>query len=73
MLALQAMTPGQLAEAIPEVSLAEARKIVAQIHRGEPVAASSSVRRTAAEAVRAAGTVPTLSVVAEAASALDPC
>lgn len=72
MLALQAMTPGQLAEAIPEVSLAEARKIVAQIHRGEPVAASSSVRRTAAEAVRAAGTVPTLRVVGEAASALDP-
>ena len=72
MLALQAMTPGQLAAEIPEVSLAEARKIVAQIHRGEPVAASSSVRRTAAAAVRAAGAVPTLNVVGEVASALDP-
>jgi len=72
MLALQAVTPGKLAAAIPEVSLAEARKLVAQIHRGEPVAASSSVRRTAAEAVRAAGSVPTLAVVAESASELDP-
>ncbi|MBA3453594.1 MAG: radical SAM protein [Deltaproteobacteria bacterium] len=66
------MTPAQLAGEIPEVNLAEARKIVAQIHRGEPVSASSSVRRTAAEAVRAAGTVRTLAVVGEVASALDP-
>ena len=72
MLALQAVTPGQLAAAIPEVTLAEARKLVAQIHRGEAVSASSSVRRTAAEAVRAAGSVPTLTVVAESASELDP-
>ena len=72
MLALQAMTPGQLAAAIPEVSLAEARKLVAQIHRGEAVSASSSVRRTAAQAVRAAGSVPTLTVVAEVASEIDP-
>ena len=72
MLALQAVTPGQLAAAIPEVSLAEARKLVAQIHRGEQVSASSSVRRTAADAVRAAGSVPTLTVVAESASEVDP-
>jgi 23S rRNA (adenine2503-C2)-methyltransferase len=72
MLALQAVTPSQLAAAVPEVRLAEARKLVAQIHRGEDVSASSSVRRTAAEAVRAAGTVPTLTVVAESASEVDP-
>jgi len=72
MLALQAVTPAQLVAAIPEVSLAEARKLVAQIHRGEAVAASSFVRRTAAEAVRAAGSVPTLAVTAESASGLDP-
>jgi len=71
-LALQAVTPAQLAEAVPEVTLAEARKIVAQVHRGEPVAASSAVRRTAAEAVRAAGHVPALEVVTEAASQIDP-
>ncbi|MDB4960310.1 MAG: Ribosomal large subunit methyltransferase [Myxococcales bacterium] len=72
MLALQAMTPTQLAAAVPEVSLAEARKLVAQVHRGEAIAPSSSVRRTAAEAVRAVGHIPTLTVVAETASQLDP-
>jgi len=71
-LALQAVNPTQLAAVIPEVTLGEARKIVAQIHRGEAVSASSSVRRTAADAVRAAGSVPTLAVVAEVASDLDP-
>jgi 23S rRNA (adenine2503-C2)-methyltransferase len=72
MLALQAVTPGQLAEAVPGVTLAEARKLVAQVHRGESVAASSAVRRGAADAVRAAGHVPALEVVAESASRIDP-
>jgi 23S rRNA (adenine2503-C2)-methyltransferase len=72
MLALQAVTPARLAEAVPGVTLAEARKIVAQIHRGEPVAASSAVRRGAADAARAAGHVPALEVIAEQASQIDP-
>jgi 23S rRNA (adenine2503-C2)-methyltransferase len=72
MLALQAVTPEQLACAVPAVSLAEARKIVAAVHRGEPVVASSAVRRSAARAAAAAGTVPGLLVVAETASAIDP-
>ena len=72
MLALQAVTPAQLAAEVPGVSLAEARKLVAQVHRGEPVAPSSAIRRTAAEAVRAAGHVPTLEVVDVARSQLDP-
>jgi 23S rRNA (adenine2503-C2)-methyltransferase len=72
MLALQAVTPDDLARAVPEVSLAEARKIVAAVHRGEPVAASSAVRRIAARAAAAAGHVPELAVVAETASAIDP-
>jgi len=72
MFALQAVTPAELAAALPEVSLAEARKVVAAVHRGEPVAASSAVRRSAAQAVRAAGEVPGLEVVAETASAIDP-
>ena len=72
MLALQAVTPEDLAAAVPEVTLAEARKLIAAIHRGEPVAASSSVRRTAAAAVSAAGTLPGLTVVTQTASAIDP-
>jgi 23S rRNA (adenine2503-C2)-methyltransferase len=72
MLALQAVTPAQLAAHVPGVTLAEARKLVAQVHRGESVAPSSAIRRTAAEAVRAAGHVPELAVVDVAASQLDP-
>ncbi len=72
MLALQAVTPERLAAAVPAISLAEARKLVAQVHRGEPIAATSAIRRVAAEAVRAAGTVPALELVAETASQLDP-
>ncbi len=72
MLALQAVTPADLTGAVPEVTLAEARKLIAAVHRGEPVVASSAVRRTAARAVAAAGSVPVLSVIAETASAIDP-
>ncbi len=72
MLALQAVTPAQLHAAVPEVTLAEARKLVAQVHRGEPVAPTSSIRRAAAAAVRAVGEVPALTVVDEVASQLDP-
>jgi 23S rRNA (adenine2503-C2)-methyltransferase len=71
-LALQALTPAALAAAVPEVSAAEARKIVAMVHRGEPVRATSAVRRTAAAAVQARGTVPTLAVRAVHESAVDP-
>jgi 23S rRNA (adenine2503-C2)-methyltransferase len=71
-LALQAVTPDRLAREVPGVSLAEARKVVAMVHRGEPVAPSSRVRAVVARAVRAAGTVPELTVVARTASKLDP-
>ena len=72
MLALQAVTPTDLVAALPAVGLAEARKIIAAVHRGEPVAPSSSVRRAAAEAAIAVGHVPGLTVAAETASAIDP-
>lgn len=72
MLALQAVTPERLAATVADVTLAEARKLVAAVHRGEPVAASSAVRRTAASAVQAAGHVPVLEVVRELASEVDP-
>jgi 23S rRNA (adenine2503-C2)-methyltransferase len=72
MLALQAVTPERLAAAVPAITLAEARKLVAQVHRGEAVAPTSAIRRVAAEAERAAGTVPILELIAETASRLDP-
>jgi len=72
MLALQALTPEDLVSAVPEASLAGARKIIAAVHRGEPVVASPRVSRAAASAVTAAGQVPTLAVLAETASAIDP-
>ena len=71
MLALQAVTPTQLVKEVSGVTLAEARKLVAQVHRGEPVTPTSAIRRSAAERVRAAGSVPTMSVVGEQASQLD--
>src|SRR5689334_4724648 len=73
MLALQALTPEDLVSAVPEASLAGARKIIAAVHRGEPVVASPRVSRAAASAVTAAGQVPTLAVLAETARAIDPC
>ena len=69
---LQAVTPEALARAVPACTLAEARKIVAQVHRGEAVSPSSAVRRSAAEAVTACGHVPELRVHAREASAIDP-
>ncbi|MCE9571750.1 MAG: radical SAM protein [Deltaproteobacteria bacterium] len=66
------MTPAALAAAVPACTLAEARKLVAMVHRGEPVRASSAVRCVAADAVRAAGDVPTLTIKETAASAIDP-
>src|SRR5258708_3529781 len=72
MLALQAVTPGALAEAVAGVTLAEARKLVAQIHRGDAIAASSAVRRSAAAAVRAAGDGPAAGLVAGRAAPRRP-
>src|SRR5262245_4056757 len=72
MLALQALTPERLAAAVPEVSLAEARKLIAQVHRGDVIAPTSAIRRASAAAVRAIGSVPSLDIVAETPSAIDP-
>ena len=72
MLPLQAVTPEHLAACVPAITVAEARKLIAQVHRGEPISATSAVRRIAADAVRAAGHVPELELVAETPSAIDP-
>ncbi len=71
-LALQAVTPERLVAAVPVLTLGEARKLVAMVHRDEPVRASSAVRRGSAEAVRAAGHVPTVEIRRHEASAIDP-
>jgi 23S rRNA (adenine2503-C2)-methyltransferase len=72
-LALQAVTPAQLAGAVAGLSLAEARKAIAQVHRGETLAPSSRLRRASVEAILAAGgAVPELAVLAVERSAVDP-
>jgi 23S rRNA (adenine2503-C2)-methyltransferase len=72
MLALQGLTPERLATAVAGVTLIEARKVIAQIHRGEPIRPTSHVRRAVADAVRAAGCVPELELVSESPSSIDP-
>jgi 23S rRNA (adenine2503-C2)-methyltransferase len=74
MLALQAFTPEPLAAALG-VNVAEARKIVAAVHRGErfePATRLQGVRRSAMVAARSLGHVPTLEVRAVRPSAVDP-
>ena len=73
MLALQSFTAARMAAEIPGLTLEEARKVLAAITRGQPLGEPiAGVRRVALEAVRAAGHVPTLAVVSEAASREDP-
>ncbi|MGD0529120.1 MAG: radical SAM protein [Polyangiaceae bacterium] len=71
MLPLQALTPPALAAACG-LQPAEARKIVAAVHRGDPIESAQGVRRVALEAVRARGSVPSLEVRSVVRSALDP-
>jgi 23S rRNA (adenine2503-C2)-methyltransferase len=67
------MTPIALSRAVPELSLAEARRVVSQVHRDIDVATpSSGIRRGSREAVVAAGHVPALELHAERASQIDP-
>ncbi len=70
---LQGVTPEELAARVPELEIEEARRVVAQVHRGEdPSLPNAGVRRRGREAVNLRGHVPTLSLVSERASALDP-
>jgi 23S rRNA (adenine2503-C2)-methyltransferase len=70
---LQGVCPEELARLVPEVTVGEARRIVAQVHRGEdPSTPHAGVRRVAREAVVLRGSVPVLGVVAERASKVDP-
>jgi 23S rRNA (adenine2503-C2)-methyltransferase len=71
--ALQGLTPAALAQAVPELSVEEARRVVSQVHRDEdPGTPSSGVRRSSREAVVRAGWVPQLEVRETRASQVDP-
>lgn len=78
------MTPQRLGRALPDLSAAETRKIVASVHRGEwsgegePThpkttrAPLAGVRRVALRAVREVGHVPTLELRSLQRSLVDP-
>jgi 23S rRNA (adenine2503-C2)-methyltransferase len=73
MVPIQAKTPEALVREVSGVTLAEARKIVAAVHRGEPLGCPlKEVRRSAVAAVAAKGSLPRLELVAEEASRVDP-
>jgi 23S rRNA (adenine2503-C2)-methyltransferase len=73
-LPLQAFTPEPLAEALG-ITVAEARKAVAAVHRGESIGPATrlrGVRRGAMAVLTTRGHVPTLEVRAVRPSAVDP-
>src|SRR5262245_21246344 len=71
-IALQGLTPEELAERVPGVLLAEARRILAAVHRGEDIALpNAAVRRSARHAVLAACHVPALRAVQRVQSDYD--
>jgi 23S rRNA (adenine2503-C2)-methyltransferase len=72
-IALQGVTPEELAAQVPGVLLAEARRVVASVHGGRDFTApNSAVRRSAREAVCARAHVPTLALVRSVRSSVDP-
>ena len=70
----QALTPEQLSEIAPAVTLAEARKIVSAVHRqgALPLRASAHVRRRALEQARERTELPVLRLVSTTPSRIDP-
>ncbi len=70
---LQGLLPEEVARALPELTIAEARRIISQVHRDEDVRTpSSTIRRTSRELIARVANVPLLEVVSERASRLDP-
>ncbi len=73
MIYLHAMTPEALHDALPEITLDEARKIVGAVHRLDRLPQSiAMVRRASLDAARTAGTLPRLAVSAVQSSRVDP-
>jgi 23S rRNA (adenine2503-C2)-methyltransferase len=70
---LQGLCPEELCAKIAGLPLGDARKIVAQVHRGDDISTPSSlIRRSSRKAAMNAGCVPELEVVSERKSHLDP-
>ena len=73
MIPLQGETPPSLAQKVGGLELAEARHIVAAVHRDESIAAPvRGVRRVALEAVRVVAHVPALTRLGQQHSRIDP-
>ena len=73
MIALQAVTPEDLADSIPGLSLPEGRKIVSAVHRHDVLPASvRGVRRASLDSVRASGYLPAFALRAAQSSRIDP-
>jgi 23S rRNA (adenine2503-C2)-methyltransferase len=70
--ALQALLPDELAR-VAEIEVAEARKLIALVHRGEPLPrrSPSEVRRRSLDRARERTALPELSLVARTASSVD--
>ena len=70
---LLGLSPERLLECVPILDLAEARRIVAAVHRGESMAAPlNQVRRKSLELLRERTTSAELELVSEERSQLDP-
>lgn len=73
MIPLQAVTPAALTEAVPGVPIEEARRIVGAVHRHDRLPlAVRNVRRITLDRVRAAGSLPALTVCGAQCSRIDP-
>ncbi|MFH1811439.1 MAG: radical SAM protein [Pseudomonadota bacterium] len=72
LLALNAVTPQRLVEALPGLTLTQARKAVARTHRGEPLQPVAGLSRAAVDRILARTHLPRLELVERASSTLDP-
>jgi len=71
--ALQGLTPGAFTTLVPFAGLDEARKLTSAVHRETyDFAPMSGMRRATSDWVREHGHIPTLDIVEERRSALDP-
>ena len=69
---LQALTDDGLCAEVPGLTPAQARAIIAAVHRDRPLAPRPGLSRAALDAALSRGELPTLSVLAHHASARDP-
>ncbi|HLU67416.1 MAG TPA: radical SAM protein [Kofleriaceae bacterium] len=71
-LALQGLTDAALCAAVPGLAPAQARAVLAAVHRDRPLSPRPGLPRAALEAVLARGAAPELAIAEERASSVDP-